>query len=128
MKTWVFVAVAIAIVVLIVLFMPIEKPPVDKEGETQEAQQTENLSPTYPEHPSIQDCEKTEKRNFCLADVAEMNSDVNVCEMIGDPDVKTFCVARVLLNETMCKGIIEEGLKGSCRESVEMKKSWLGIK
>ena len=128
MKTWVFVAVAIAIAVLIVLFIPIEKTPAYKEGRSQEARQTENLSPTYSEHPSVQDCEKTEKRSFCLADVAEMNSDVNVCEMIGDPDVKTFCIARVLLNETMCEGIIEEGLKGSCHESIEMKKSWLGIK
>jgi len=125
MKNLVYILIIIGIV-LIVLLIPIEVPTF-KGNETHEIRQP-NLTPTYPEYPKLEDCERTEKRDFCLSDVAEINSDLAPCNMIGDPDIKIFCVARVLLNETMCEDIKEEGLRGACLESIGMKKEWLGIK
>lgn len=125
MRVVIYVLIA-AVVVLVVLLMPFElKTPTEKTK--YETQQPENLSSTYPEYPKLEDCEKTEKRDFCLSDVAEINSNLSLCEIIFDPDIKIFCIARVLLNETMCGEIKEKGLRGACLESIEMKKEWLGM-
>jgi len=124
MKTLLYILI-IVMGVLVILLIPIEVPP-SEGNRTHEIRQS-NLTPAYPEYPKLEDCERTEKRDFCLSDVAEINSDLAPCDMIGDPDIKIFCKARVLLNESMCGAIKEEGLRGACLESIGMKKEWLGI-
>ena len=85
---------------------------------------------TYPPHPKLSDCEKitdpekTGTRNFCLSDVAEIESNSDICEFINDPDIKKFCIARVSLDKTLCGEIIDEGLKGACFENIDLKAEW----
>ncbi|MCK5023477.1 MAG: hypothetical protein KAS04_04865 [Candidatus Aenigmarchaeota archaeon] len=82
---------------------------------------------SYPFPPEIVDCEKlntTISRNFCLSDVAEINSDMTACGMINDADIEKTCRARVLLDEKICDGINDIGLIESCKESIRLKIKW----
>ncbi|MCD6368086.1 MAG: hypothetical protein J7L45_03310 [Candidatus Aenigmarchaeota archaeon] len=85
---------------------------------------------TYPEHPRIEDCEKlkTGVQNFCYADVAEITGEKSYCEKIWDPEIKSFCIARLDLNEEGCKYIKDKGLKDECLFSINLKKKWMGLK
>lgn len=78
---------------------------------------------TYPTEPKLEDCEKmqTSRINFCFADVAEITNNVTLCEKIFDPQIKIFCVAKVMLNSTKCLDIHDTSLKESCLESIAMK-------
>jgi len=87
---------------------------------------------SYPPHPKISDCNKlnnTIVRQFCFSDVAEINNNLSICnKFVDDHDISPFCVARVTLNEKLCDNISDSKLRQSCRESIEMKKSWLNEK
>jgi len=85
---------------------------------------------TYPGHPRPEDCEKlkTGVQNFCYADLAEITGDKSYCEKIWDPEIKSFCIARLDLNEEECKYIIDEGLRDECVFSINLKEKWMGLK
>lgn len=120
----------VVIILLLILFVPFEQPKmIEMEDNGTEYEiwtpklPEENLSETYPEHPTLADCENTIKWRFCIGDVAEMTNNISLCYMIDSPDIRFFCVARISLNETMCMDIIDEGLREACLESIHMKKS-----
>lgn len=83
---------------------------------------------SYPVHPTLKDCEMVEdpfQKRFCIADVAEIQENVEICQKIGDyENIKKFCVARVTLNKTMCKQLQDEKLEQSCLESINLKEKW----
>ncbi len=81
----------------------------------------ENLSESYPSHPTVEDCYKTSRWRFCLVDAAEISNNVSICSMIDTPDIRYFCIARPSLNGTMCNEIIDTGLRESCTDSVGYK-------
>ena len=80
-----------------------------------------NLSDYYPEHPTLADCEKTSKRDFCIGDVAEISNNVDICQQINDPDIRNFCIARISIDKNLCNQLLDEGLRGACLESIELK-------
>lgn len=86
----------------------------------------ENIGETYPETPTMQDCDdlKSYVKFFCISDVAEINGDLATCDLIEDPEIRTFCIARVSLNEDMCNALVDGELTESCIESIRMKKEW----
>jgi len=84
----------------------------------------DNITKNYPEHPNITECACTEKRDFCIGDVAEINNDINLCYQITDPDIKNFCIARISLDRNLCSRLLDEGLRGACLESIELKINW----
>jgi hypothetical protein len=119
MKKKIFIFLLL-IAFLIVWLIPFELPEMEnKEGNF--SIPYENLSETYPEHPKLEDCEKTSKKDFCIGDVAEINQNLDLCQQIQAYDIRTFCIARLSLNKTMCQEIADKGLSDSCVESIEMK-------
>lgn len=81
-----------------------------------------NLPPTYPAYPTLADCEKTSKKDFCMGDVAEIKNDIGICGKIYDPDIKTFCIARISMDDAMCKEIIDPALSEACLESISIRR------
>ena len=83
----------------------------------------ETFFETYPAEPKIEDCEKMQtcRSNLCFADVAEITNNLTICEKIFDPDIKVFCVAKVIVNSTKCLDVNDTGLREVCLESIEMK-------
>jgi hypothetical protein len=98
------------------------------ELEKSESPQEGGTKETYPEYPTIEDCQKLEThvREFCFDDVAEINDDVTLCELIEDEEIKKHCAGRISLNETMCGEISEPGLRDGCLESINLKSKWAG--
>lgn len=130
MKKIMFIILAI-IVLILISFVPFEQPRIvemednETEGTSNPPQiPEEDLSETYPQHPTIENCWKTVKRDFCIGDVAEFTNNINLCYEILDPDIKAFCIARISLNEPMCMEIKDEGLREACLESIHIKESW----
>jgi len=84
----------------------------------------ESIFETYPAEPTIKNCENmtTCRYNFCFADVAEITKNLTVCNMIFDPEIRVFCIAKVTLNSTKCLDVNDTMLKDACLESIEMKK------
>ena len=123
------ILLVVVLIAAVILLLPIQIPYEGEMTTIQEGKELfRNLSESYPEHPrTLKDCENTSRVDFCLSDVAEINSDSGICEMIRDPGIKIFCMAKVLLNETLCYEIGEEGLEGSCLESIAMKRRWSNI-
>ncbi|MCD6226804.1 MAG: hypothetical protein J7J93_03365 [Candidatus Aenigmarchaeota archaeon] len=132
----------IDIIILIIFFISVYFLFSNKKIKT--SQEIEDVSPEttileqencikyeeLPEHPTLQDCENVcdpIKKNFCINDVAEINNNITLCKTIPDNEIKIFCIARISLNETMCYDLIDKGLIGSCLESINLKKEWLGI-
>lgn len=130
MKKLMYISLAI-IALLLILFVPFELPKIIEIGGNETGDTTlvpsvpeENLSETYPEHPTLADCQKTVKRDFCVGDVAEMTNNISLCYEINDPDIMVFCIARISLNETICEGVKDEGLRKACLESIYLKQAW----
>lgn len=117
-------------IAIFILIFPVpigEKEPeiegIDKELDTKEP--ITDLSDTYPEYPTtLDDCENTSKKSFCIGDVAEITNNISLCYEIDDPEIKIFCIARISMDENLCMKIGEEGLKGACLESIDLKRSW----
>jgi len=121
-----YIFLALVFIVVAILFFPVQLPEEETAPERQES--VMNLSESYPEHPkTLEDCENTSKRDFCIGDAAEMTNNIGLCYEINSPEIKVFCIARISLNETMCEDIQEEGLKEACSKSIAMKKEWLDI-
>jgi len=111
-----------AVILLVLVFASFNKNM--SGGKEMSQSKIENLSDTYPEHPNLENCENTSKRNFCIGDVAEINNDINLCYQITDPDIKNFCIARISLDRNLCSRLSDEGLRGACLESIELKINW----
>ena len=131
----------IDIIILIIFFISVYFLFSNKKIKT--SQEIEDVSPEttileqencikyeeLPEHPTLEDCKKVCESDlaFCINDVAEINNNITLCNLIQDDEIKVFCIARISLNETMCYEISDKGLINSCLESINLKKEWAGI-
>ena len=88
----------------------------------------ENNNSDYPVHPKMSDCQELNNtiiRQFCYSDVAEITDNLTICErFVYDHDINPFCVARVTLNKTLCNNILDDNLRQSCIDSINIKKKW----
>jgi hypothetical protein len=122
MNKWAIVLLA-AFALAAALFIHFEVP--ENTSNTNASEKNDSakdaLNDSYPEHPTLADCEKTSKKDFCIGDVAEINQNIALCQQIQAYDIRTFCIARLSLNKTMCQEIVDRGLSDSCIESIETK-------
>lgn len=118
-----YVFLALVFIAVVILFFPFQIPEEEPAYEPQEP--ITNLSESYPEHPkTLEDCENTSKRDFCIGDAAEITNDISLCYEIHDPDIEVYCIARISSNEIMCEEIIDDGLREACLESIHLKGTW----
>jgi hypothetical protein len=122
MKRLYILALTLIAAMVIIFSIPVPKEKITTEHQESSA----NLSESYPEHPrTLQDCENTSKRNFCIDDIAEISNNISLCLEISDADIGVFCRARILLDDGLCSAIGDPGLEEACLESVKMKKEWM---
>ena len=111
----------VVLIIMLILFFPLRL----NEKEDGVYERVPLVEEDYPDHPSsLKDCENAQKKDFCLADVAEIEGNISVCWMIEPKDVRDFCRAKVSLNSSQCDNIKDEPLKEACYESIRMKKEW----
>ena len=109
-----------------------EKTEISKETENKSTETTileqENCIKyeELPEHPSLEYCKIICEPDlaFCIDDVAEINNNITLCNLIQDDEIKIFCIARISLNETMCYDLSDKELINACLESINLKKEW----
>jgi len=124
-RPWEKVLLAL-IIIATILLIPFELPGNDVSGpslnETGEFDYNKDSS-----NATIEKCEELDPldRNFCIDSVAERANRMEWCDLIDDEEIRTFCIARISLNETMCGEVVDEGLRDSCLKSIEVKKDFL---
>ena len=77
---------------------------------------------------SLEGCLKFKgvERQFCRADVAEINDDSEMCRSISEsfPEIRIFCVSRIKNDREGCNLIEDDRLREVCLESIKMKNEW----
>lgn len=116
-------AIFFALAIFVITF-PVTLP--DNKAATGHQEPVVNLSDSYPEHPkTLEDCENTSKRNFCISDLAEITNNASLCHEISDVDIEVFCRASTSLNESLCNTMKDSGLTEACIESIKIKRGWM---
>jgi len=99
--------------ILIYFFQPFNK----RVGNFSQNISLGNNLPKYPAEPKLADCQNITHRivkAFCIADVAEIQRNPKICDMIKfDEQVLLYCKG-VTTNSTFCDQILDQTLKQTC--------------
>ena len=117
LKTIKTILVVVVLLILIIFSIHFFTSNYEKTADVQKNTSQTNSQTAY-KHPTLSDCQNIThriKKAFCMADVAEINKDPQICEMINfDTQTQIYCRAVTKNNASLCGEISDQLLKQTC--------------